>query len=295
MRPTRYPSRVAANLAVLLVVGLLAPNLAATDRAATPVTGPVDAVAPVETLVDLAVTQPVPEPAFLGLTRLIVPPGVEVPGGRVPGLRVIVVERGVLTVQLGSGSGVGGGLDPSAEIVAGQEQRVDAGDFVAVPSEVQHRIHNSSTTPVTALDLVVLPASPPNMAPETTETGIVFQPLMFGEFGSVPASPVRITLERMAPREAATRLTAPGRGPVLIYVASGQVALAPGHHDVGFRRSAAPLPGSRLGPLEPLSPTQTIALSAGAVIQVSSGATIEFGSDTHKGATMLVLAVSTAN
>lgn len=274
----------------MAIGGMLMPGRLSSDQPATPDVAAAGVSA--ETLVDANLAESIPDPAFLGLIRLVVPPGVDVPGGRVSGYRIVVVERGELTVQLAANPAAGDGIASAGDADFGDKQRLGAGDALVVLPDVEHRIRNASSEAVTSLDIVVLRAPPPAITPATTETGIVFQPLLVGDFQSMPVSPARITLERTTLPEAVERFAQPAPGPVLAYVESGELTVTATHGRVEFRRSAAPIPGSVSGPLETAAPGATFAVSAGAMLQLHSAASADIRSVDDRSSRLLVLAIS---
>ena len=289
----RYgPRRTTASraLTILLTALLMAPAVALGQPASpSPVSG--DGV---ESLVTATLGSPLPDPVFLGLIRLVVPAGASVPGGRLAGTRIIIVERGELTVQLGTSGAVTGELGGAGN-GSDEEMRLGADDSVLVPPETDHAIQNRAGTPATVLDLVMLPAPPPTLAPVTTDSGIVFQPLLFGEFASTPAPDAVLTLDRLTFPAASGYLSDPVAGPTLVYVASGDIVLSPRAGEVAFRRAAAPIPGSVPGPLEPSLPGEFVALGAGSAIHLQQGTDAAIRSRGDRTAIIVVLAISPGN
>lgn len=155
-------------IVMLLATSLVGIAAVSAQDEATPEEGvlPIDVgIAPLLT----AVLDDVPTaPATMQISRLTLPPGMEIPPATLEGTSVILVEVGTLTARCGGETGtctvLAGPMspDPNAEPAAapaGQEVSLEPGGGLVVPPGVPNAIRNDGVEALSLL-IVVLQAAP---------------------------------------------------------------------------------------------------------------------------------------
>ena len=200
-------SRRFALLAALLAMTLLLPAVPAGAVQDSAESGP---------LIDVTIDSgqyPV-APAFVRLLRIVLEPGGSSPLHTHPGPEIALVERGVVTVQVGgpaelvvAGDSTAAGT-PAAGALApfDSEFEMTAGDQLTYLPQTSMTFRNGGSTAASILTVVLLPAGhqhPPgvtyvNGQPEATAfEGVTPQILGDGVASSMPNNGIRITVDEL--------------------------------------------------------------------------------------------------
>jgi hypothetical protein len=162
-------------------------------------------------LLDVTLDAPAVTAGFVGLSRLTIAPGTDVPEVVAPGPTVVAVETGVLTARLAGAGGVvchaaGGATGTEDPTVAGQALALTEGDRLTVPAAAPYVLRNDGPTPATALIAAILPPAPTMpTSPENAGTAgevpailVIFGPAGNGQDRAAPHWPAGVTVRRLA-------------------------------------------------------------------------------------------------
>ena len=273
---------VAAFLVCWLVGICGAPALGASD-AAPPI---------LEPLADGAFPALPEGPLFLGVARVIVPPGVGTDDVGTPGPRLLVVESGEATVATAGPAEVAWlAGQRRQEPALGAEVTLGPGDRIALGAGAARSLRNDGSKPAVLLDAALFPTR--DVVPAfTTPDGISFRLLAGAVADAVPVGPVSISLTRVHLLEGAALPASPQPGPTVAYVEAGSLAVTPASGAVQTARAAAAAPFSSGGPLRAAPLGAAITLAAGGTAFLATGAVVSAHNPRGVPAALLVLAVA---
>jgi hypothetical protein len=274
--------------------------LVSAGAAATPTPQPPSPAPEVQELARIELAALPPAPFFVGLAQVVVPPGSATTTAGTAGPRLLVVEAGTLTVDLGgdasdlqsprAATGEGGGAgSPAAG--NGSVTLLGPGDRLALGPGAVRAIWNDGGRPAVYYDAALFPAGPRPPPPAfTTPEGISFRLLAGVIVETPPPSPATLRLERITVPPAGRLPAAPRLGPALGYVESGSLRLEPtGGSPVQYARAAAPAPFSSSGPMRTLDLGAKVTLTAGTSLFLPTGSAIEAANERALPALLLVV------
>ena len=213
-----------------------------------------------------------PPPVTLGIARVVLRPDASSSAAIPGGVRLIVVESGLLAVAISPRSStvissaelaMDTPPDPDSEVI------IPAGTAMAFEAPGVASIRNPGTRSVVVLDAVVFHEEPRAVARAfTTDAGLSFQLLASASAGEAPTGRISVTLERL--RVSADEALPPDlrTGVTLMYIEAGGLDLGSDLGTVFSARAAASAPYALPGALNPISAGDRRAASAGAVIFV---------------------------
>jgi hypothetical protein len=238
-------------------------------------------------------------PLFLGLAKLVIPPGVGTEAGDTPGPRLLAVEAGYLTVvttrpsvvTVAARQGVPGGPEDRAAgtLVVGPGERL------ALPDGGAREIRNDGARPVVFLDAALFPPGPDPLLPAfTTPEGLVFQLRAGATVEAVPTGRLRVSLSRVYLARLGALPAAPWPGPAIAYVDTGVLELEPTGGEVRYARAAAATANSTGGAVRPVAVGSRLTVTAGGSVVLATGAAIEARNPRAAPVVVLLLEVAPA-
>jgi len=244
-----------------------------------------------EPLVDGAFPALPEGPLFLGLARVVVPPGISTDDVGTPGPRLLVIESGEATVATAGPAEVAWVAGQRRQALAlGAEVTLGPGDRIALGAGAARSLRNDGAKPAVLLDAALFPTR--DIVPAfTTPDGISFRLLAGAIADAVPAGPVAISLTRIHLLEGAALPADPQPGPTVAYVEAGSLAVTPTAGAVQTARAAAATPFSSGGPLRAAPLGAEITLAAGGTAFLATGAVVTADNPRGVPAALLVLAV----
>ena len=242
--PNRQLCRLAmiASLLAVTLVGLATPTHAAQESGNSGLL--IDAT--------LDAGQYPVAPAFVRLLRITLEPNASSPLHTHPGPEIALVERGILTVQVGgpakltvAGEAPEPGTPTAGELApVNSEFEMSAGDQLVYLPQTSMTFRNAGSEPVSILTVVLLPAGhqhPPGVTyvggqPSTDAfTGVTPQILGDGVASSMPASGIRITVDELSlnggdaiPASSSQELLSLEQGSLDFTVVGGKVQISRG-------------------------------------------------------------------
>lgn len=265
---------------VALLIGLL-PWLLVTWPARAQESTPVATEVEVDTVLAAIYDRAPAAPAFVGLARFTLPPGVAVGGGSIDGPRVYLVEAGAIAVSPAEPATVRRGVEPATPttepVAAGKEVVLRAGDALIAPRVPPFAVRNAGDGPAIFLDLAIWPGAGGPIRPFTSDAGVIFEPLTIGVAAVMPPAPIRVALTAMTIPPNQVVALAPELGPRLIYVESGRLGLGVEQGTVSYMPAAFSSPGAVPGAARELPPGRRALLTAGGsvVLQADSASHVE--------------------
>jgi hypothetical protein len=213
-----------------------------------------------------------PAPAFVALTRTILPPGTSITSGESPGPRLILVVSGDVDVQRAEGSsGFLRAADASPAMTStggGMVERVlQAADTYRFTSTEAVEFANTSPQAATYFDLIVFPQAPSGLAPYTTTDGVVVDPLVTGQANRLPSTPLEIRIDRLELALGSQIDLLATDGPRLLVVQSGTLGISVASGVITYSSAAGLNPGSTAGRSRAaLSDRETLLRARGSVV-----------------------------
>jgi hypothetical protein len=238
-------------------------------------------------------------PLTLGMARIILRPQSSTWAGTPGGVRMIVVEAGVLGVttvsqaqqRFTAATFAATGPVPDA----GDELLIPAGGAMAFPTSSIASVRNAGARSVVALDVAVYPEEPRALPRAfTTDDGVSFQLLASANALSLPTGPLTVTLEQVFLGARAEAPADVSVGLMLAYVEAGALVLSAQSGDVFAARGAASAPYSAPGSLQPLALRHERDLSAGGVIFLSQDGEAAIDNATDRQVELLMVMVRKA-
>lgn len=227
-----------------------------------------------QTILDVTFVTAPAAPAFIGIARLLFPPGGVMLGGQIVGPRMLLIESGSIVVALAENAEIRHANGDQETATAAAEIHLVAGDQVILPGLPPKYLGATADNPSTLLDLVIWPRVTEPVRTLTTESGVIFRPLVIGEASVMPEGPIRTLLTSIPmPRQEQQKLVATG-GPRLLVVESGKVGLSSALSEVSYAPSAGNNPGSVAGQPRLLDVGKEALLTAGGNAFLQSGATV---------------------
>ncbi len=226
------------------------------------------------TILDVTLTSELLEPRFAGVARLTFPPGAHIIGGAIAGQRFFLIETGHFEITADSPAAIHrqGNTNHIEVIDSRNSGFAEAGDLVIVDGNPPFMVMNTGNTPAFLLDIVIWPPVEEIVRPFVTEYGVIFEPLVIGELGDLPAAPVSLQLQRITLAREATLPFTLHHGPVLVYVETGRLGVHAEADGVAYSSAASNAPGSVAGRLRVLEPGRDTVLTAGGSLVLQTGA-----------------------
>jgi quercetin dioxygenase-like cupin family protein len=167
---------VLVSVVVVMLLGLLALHAqpVAIAQEASPAAGEMEAEGVTFDLAAFAPGIEVSSPSDLVVFRVGLEPGATIPVDDSPGVGILLVESGTLTVQVegelsvNRGAGMNAGMATaeatgdmsglSESVAVGEAATLEAGDAATIPGNVAGEIRNEGQEPATALAFIVGPS-----------------------------------------------------------------------------------------------------------------------------------------
>lgn len=217
-----------------------------------------------------------PPPVTLGIARVVLRPDASSAAAIPGGVRLIVVESGLLAVALSPRSST---VISSAELAMAatpdpdNEVIIPTGTAMAFAAPGVASIRNPGTRSVVVLDAVVFHEEPRAVARAfTTDAGLSFQLLASASAEEAPTGRISVTLERL--RVSVDEALPPDlrTGVTLMYIEAGALDLGSDLGTIFSARAAASAPYALPGALKPIPAGDRRAATAGAIIFIPQGA-----------------------
>jgi hypothetical protein len=238
-------------------------------------------------------------PLTLGIARVVLRPGASSWAAIPPGVRIIVVESGMLGLtadgrvgapvmanELAADSAL---PDPDSELI------LPTGTVMTFGARGIAGVRNAGIRPTVLLDAAVFHDEPRTLARAfTTNAGVSFQLLANADADAAPTGKGTVTLERVSLGHMTAMPADLGLGLTLIYVEAGTLDLVSRRGSVSAARAAAAAPYAMPGALQLLISGEDCNVTAGGVVYLPLGAEAELTNPSSRTAELLVLAVREA-
>jgi hypothetical protein len=256
------------KLRIALVIVLLVATSgvgAGSDAIAQDAT-PVPEMPTAEPLLEVQIDGLPSEPGFVGIARLLFPPGTGIAGGSRVGPRFFLVERGEVIARIDAESEVHRAHGGVKRVLPGEIVRLQAGDRLIGFTLAPFTVENHGDRPAIVLDLVVWEDLEEQIRVFTTEGGVVFEPLTFGHGVDFPEGPAKVVLDRIALERRAAMPISTTDGPHLLHIETGNLGLAANRGTIEYASAASNNPGSVQGRLRRLEIGTETMLTAGGIV-----------------------------
>jgi len=235
-------------------------------------------------------------PLMLGIARVALQPGASTWAATTGGVRMLVVESGVLAIAtaasverpLSAGELVlvAPPANPVNEILA------PAGSTMRFTGLGVSSVRNPGSRPVVWLDVAVFREAPrPLRRAFTTDDGVSFQLMASAEAETAPVGPIAVELDRWRVPARSEAPDEASRGLSLLYIETGSLTIRPRSGDVQTAHAAAPAPYSQPGALQRVAPDTAQSVTAGAVIFLPAASRAEIVNGRGRTASLLALAL----
>jgi len=223
-------------------------------------------------------TESPPAPAFVAVTRTILPPRTSISSGETAGPRLIVVESG--DVELQSSVGNAGFLraadaSPGMASISGgiTDAVLHPSDTFRLNKQAAIDFVNTGSHAAIYLDLILFPKPPLGMGPFTTMDGVVVDPLVGVVADALPVAPVHVRIDRLELAQGVPIDLASVDGPRLIVVESGTLGVSVASGVITYSSAAGLNPGSTAGRSRTVPTEREMLLRARGSIVVHADAT----------------------
>jgi hypothetical protein len=235
-------------------------------------------------------------PLTLGIARVVLRPGASSWAETPNGVRIIVVESGVLGVSAEASSGKAitatelavSSVPPNPD----DELLLPAGTTMTFGARGVASVRNPGSRSVVMLEAVVFQEEPRPLARTfTTESGVSFQLLASASADSAPVGPLEVTLERVRLGQDRALPEDLSHGLTLMYVEAGTMTLLSRLGSVFSARAAASAPYAMPGSLESLANGEKTAMTAGGVVYLPAQSVVNVTNVSERPAVAMTLAL----
>jgi hypothetical protein len=238
-------------------------------------------------------------PLTLGLARVSLRPGSSTWAATPGGVRIILVEAGVLAVGATARAGAPITAMELANLTtppeASHELLLPAGMAMTFGTLAVASVRNPGSRPAVFLDAMIFPEEPRAlMRAFTTNEGISFQLLASASAPDAPGRRVIVALDRLSLGGSTTLPKNASHGLVIMYVEAGTIEVRAGAAEVHVARAAASAPYAMPGALQPVARGERREVTAGGVVFLTMGTEAEMHNAGRRTARILSLSVREA-